>query len=132
MAKSIAFRNRGTGADILRGVVAAIAATGILVLVFALLISLFDFSDGVIRTVNQLIKLAAVYCGVWAAVPRGNDNGLLRGMLVGFLYMAAGVMVYALLTAQRLTALSYAADLLMGIAAGGLMGLLRAKHVARN
>ena len=47
--------------------------------------------------------------------------------LVGFLYMAAGVLVYALLTGQRLTAFSYLADLLLGLAAGGLTGMVRSR-----
>ena len=39
--------------------------------------------------------------------------------------MGAGVLVYALLTGQPLAAFSYLADLLLGVAAGGLTGMLR-------
>lgn len=114
--------------DILKGVLLAIAVTAALVAAFALVISLFDLSDGVIRTVNQALKLLAVYVGVRAAVQPGSERGLLRGAAVGAVYMAAGVMVYALLTAQGLTPFAYAADVLMGVAAGGLIGLLRARR----
>ena len=127
MRTAITRRAGGAWAGILRGVVVAITVTAALVVIFALLISLFDFSDGAIRTVNQLIKLAAILAGVCLAVPRGGEQGLLRGAAVGLIYMAAGVLVYALLTAQRLTAFAYATDLLMGIAAGGLMGLIRGR-----
>ena len=57
----------------------------------------------------------------------GTGGGVPRGALVGFLYMAAGVLVYALLTGQRLTAFSYLADLLLGLAAGGLTGMVRSR-----
>lgn len=120
-------RAGGMGWDILRGVLIAVAATAALVVIFALIISLFQVSDGVIRTVNQLIKLAAIAAGVCFAVRRGGDRALLRGAAVGLIYMAAGVLVYAVLTAQKLTASAYAADLLMGVAAGGLIGMIRGR-----
>lgn len=128
MSTGIARRMRGTGMSILKGVLAAVAVTGLLVVIFALLISLFHFSDGTVRAVNQLIKLAAVLAGVWLAVPQGGDNAVLRGAAVGLIYMAAGVLVYAVLTAQHLTAFAYLADLLMGLAAGGLLGMLRGRQ----
>ena len=114
---------------IARGVLFAVAVTVALVCIFALLISLFDFSDGLIHTANQVIKVLAIGVGVFAAVRPGSERGLLRGALVGGLYMAAGVLVYALFTQQQLPAAAFLADLLMGIAAGGLIGLLRARAV---
>lgn len=126
--KSMSARRSGkTGKSIVRGVLTAVAATVILVAVFALLISLFQFSDGVIRLINQIIKLLSVFAGVWTAVAPGGERGLLRGAAVGFVYMALGVTVYALLTGQHLAFGAYLADILMGVAAGGLLGLLRAR-----
>ena len=114
-------------AGIIKGVLLAIAATAVLVGVFALVISLIDISDGAVRGVNQGIKLLAIILGVLAAVRPGSDGGTLRGVLVGLIYMAAGVLVYALLTSQRLLASAYLADLLLGVAAGGLTGMLRGR-----
>jgi len=113
----------------LRGVAVSVIATVILVLVFALLLSLFDFSDGFVHTVNQIIKLLSVGAGVFASVFPGSEKGLLRGAAVGLVYMTAGVALYAVLTGQQLSASAYLADILMGAAAGGLIGLLRAKAV---
>lgn len=112
---------------IARGVILSILATAVLVILFALLISLFDFSDSLIHLVNQLIKIAAIGAGVFYAVFPGSSKGLLYGALVGLIYMAAGVIVYALLTGQQCTVSAYLADILMGVAAGGLIGLLRSR-----
>ena len=101
--------------------------TAAAVIVFALVLSFARLSDGVIRAVNQVIKLVAIYLGVRAAVGTGTGRPLLRGMLVGLIYMAVGVMLYAVLTAQHLSAYAYAADILMGVAAGGLIAMLRAR-----
>ena len=91
---------------------------------FALIIGLLDVSDGVIRIVNQCIKLGAIFLGVRAVVPRGAENGIRRGALLGLIYMGVGVLLYALLSGQKLTLLGYLIDVLMGVAAGGLSGML--------
>ena len=83
--------------------------------------------DGAVRGVNQGIKLLAIILGVRAAVARGSEGGVTRGALVGLLYMAVGVLVYALLSAQKLSATAYLADLLLGVAAGGLTGMVRGR-----
>lgn len=127
MNRTIARRLNSPWAAMIKGMLLAIAATAVLVAVFALVISLVDISDGAVRGVNQAIKLISIILGVLAAVRRGSTDGVLRGALVGLCYMAAGVLVYALLTAQRLTAFSYLADLLLGVAAGGLTGMLRGR-----
>lgn len=120
-------RLNGAWAGILKGVFLAIAATAALVAVFALIISLAAIPDNAVRAVNQGIKLLAIVLGVCAAVARGGENGAARGALVGLAYMAVGVLVYALLAGRTLAAFSYLADLLLGIAAGGLTGMLRSR-----
>jgi len=126
--KTHASRRNGTiFGGIIKGVLLSVAATVVLVAIFALLISFFEFSDGLIHTVNQIIKLLAILAGVWVAVQPGSERGLARGAAVGLIYMAAGVMVYAAWTGQHLSAGAYAADILMGVAAGGLFGLWRAR-----
>ena len=127
MIRTTARRQGGVWLSLLKGVLLAVAVTLVLVAVFALVISLFSVPDGVVRGVNQGIKLLAIVLGVRAAVSRGGEGGILRGALVGLAYMAVGVLVYALLTAQKLSAVAYLADLLLGVAAGGLTGMARGK-----
>ena len=43
---------------------------------------------------------------------------------VGLLYMALGVALYALLSGQQASATAYLADLGMGVAAGGVVGMI--------
>lgn len=107
-----------------RGILVSVAATAAAVILFAVIIGLTDVSDGVIRIVNQLIKIGAIFLGVRVIVPRGAENGVRKGALLGLIYMGAGVLAYALLSAQRLTLLGYLIDLMMGVAAGGLSGMI--------
>ena len=94
------------------------------ILLFAFMMQWLKPSDGVIRVVNQLIKLAAIFVGVRLAVGTGGERGLLTGALVGFLYMLLGVVLYALLSGQQLPLTSYLSDIAMGIAGGGIAGAL--------
>ena len=121
------FREGKTLSGVMAVLLLAALFTAAAVIVFALVLSFARLSDGVIRAVNQVIKLVAIYLGVRAAVGTGTGRPLLRGMLVGLIYMAVGVMLYAVLTAQHLSPYAYAADILMGVAAGGLIAMLRAR-----
>ena len=125
---------RGTGKPMAfwRGLAVSVLATAAAVIVFALIISFVDMSDGVIRVVNQLIKAGAVFLGVRAIVPRGDDGGIRRGALLGLVYMGLGVLIYALFTQQKISWQGYLTDVLMGVAAGGLSGMLLGSLRARQ
>lgn len=116
-------RAAGKNTALWRGVLLSIAATLAAVVLFSVAIGLWDIPDGVIRVINQVIKVGAIFLGVQAVVPRGDEGGIRRGALVGLIYMGVGVLVYALLSQQKITWLDYVIDVLMGIAAGGLSGM---------
>lgn len=125
-------RSTGKQTAFWRGLAVAVLTTAVAVIVFALIISFVDMSDGVIQIVNQLIKAAAVFLGVKTIVPRGDENGIRRGALLGLAYMGLGVLVYALLTQQKISWTGYLIDVLMGVAAGGLSGMLLGSMRARQ
>ena len=109
---------------LLKGLGAALLVTVAGVAVFALLMQWIRPSDSLVRLINQLLKLASVGAGVYVAVGRGCEGGLLRGAAVGLLYMALGVALYAFFSGQGAPATAYLADLGMGVAAGGIVGMI--------
>ena len=117
-------RTQGTWGRIFKGLIVAVAVSAGGILLFALLMQWLKPSDGVIRVFNQVLKLVSIVAGVWSAVGRGGEKGLIRGAAVGLLYMGLGVSLYALLTGQNLPATSYLGDLGMGVAGGGLTGMI--------
>lgn len=120
-------RNRKTvWGQLLRGLLTAVGVTLVCVLLFALLMQWLKPSDQVIRIVNQLIKLGSIFAGVYAAVGRGGENGLLLGAGVGLSYMLLGVLLYALLSGQKLPWTAYLSDIAMGVAGGGIAGAIAA------
>ena len=75
-------------------------------------------------TGRGVLKLASIGAGVYVAVGRGCEGGLLRGALVGLVYMVIGVGMYALLSGQSAPVSAYLADLGMGVAGGGIVGMI--------
>lgn len=117
-------RKQGGVNWLLKGTGVAVAVTVILVIVFAVIIGLTDMEDGLIRIINQGIKVLSIFLGVKCAVPAGSDNAIRRGVVIGLVYMGVGLLLYALLSGQQMTVLSYVLDVMMGVAAGGLSGML--------
>ena len=108
---------RGGSMQLLRGLGAAMA-------VFALLMQWVKPTEDTVRIFNQLLKVVSVAIGTYIAVGRGQEGGLLRGALIGLLYMALGVAAYALLSGQGAPWTAYLADLAMGTATGGIIGAI--------
>ena len=116
-------RQSSLWAGLFKGLLAAIGVTLVCVLLFALLMQWLRPSDHVIRVINQLIKLGAIFAGVKVMAGR-SSTGLLNGALLGLCYMALGVGIYSLLSGQQLPFSAYLSDIAMGIAGGGICGAL--------
>ena len=119
-------RGKGKGAllQVIRGVLVGASLTVIAIAIFALALNWWDASDRAISAINQVVKFAAILAGVSAALSGAQGSGTLRGACVGVLYMAAGIVCCSLLMGQSVRFSAYLADLGMGIAAGGLFGMI--------
>ena len=122
--RSRRYRQKNLWALLLRGLLVAIGTTLVCVLIFALLMQWLRPSDPAIRIVNQLIKLGAIFAGVKAMIGRGSEKALLHGALLGLVYMALGVGLFAILSGQQLPWTAYLSDIAMGIAGGGICGAI--------
>ena len=121
-------KKAGVLGALFRGLLAAVAVTVLGVVVFALVIKWLSPNDTIISVMNQALKLLAVLAGTRAAVRGGGSGVVLRGAAVGLAYMAVGVIGYAFLSGLTLSPAAYLADLGMGVAAGGLFGMVLTKR----
>ena len=109
---------------VLRGVLLAAAVTVLGVALFALILNWWNASDRAITAINQVVKFVSILAGVTSAMRGGERGSVLRGASVGVLYMALGIVCYCLLIGQNPRLTAYLADLGMGLAAGGLFGMI--------
>ena len=99
-------------------------------LVFALVLSLTDLGDGVIRPVNQFIKLAAVFCGVVISVK--GEKGFLKGLAIGLAATVLSFLVFGLIGGGLSFGWAILIDLVCGAVMGGLSGAISVNLPGRN
>ena len=109
---------------LVKGLAAAVLVTVAGVAIFALVMQWVKPTEDAVRVFNQVLKLVSIAVGVYVAVGRGGNGGLIRGAAVGLLYMAVGVALYAVLSGQQAPLTAYLADLGMGVAGGGIVGMI--------
>ena len=119
-------RGKGKGAlgAVIKGVLVGASVTVIGVAVFALILNWWDASDRAITAINQVVKFVSILAAVVSALGSDGRGGVLRGVCVGLLYMALGIVCYCLLMGQQPAFSGYLADLGMGIASGGLFAMI--------
>lgn len=117
---------------VMRGVLVGASITVIAVIVFALALNWWDAGDRSIAAINQVVKFVAILAGVSSALAGESEGGATRGACVGALYMALGIVCCSLLMGQRPQLTGYLADLGMGVAAGGLFGMILTGRAGRK
>ena len=110
--------------SVFKGVLVAASVTVLGVAVFALILNWWNASDRAITAINQVVKFVSILAGVTSAMGVGESVSPLRGAVVGFIYLALGIVCYCLLIGQNVQLGGYLADLGMGLAAGGLFGMI--------
>ena len=126
----MAVRRKNVAVDLFRGLLIAILLTLVAMLAAAALAMLARVSDSAIRALNQAIKLGAILFGVRAAVPRGGVHGFATGAAVAMAYMILGYGMYALLGGGAFSIVAMLGEILIGAAAGGAIGAIRASQSA--
>ena len=119
-------RGRGKSAlgAVIKGVLVGASITVIAIAIFALILNWWNASDRAITAINQVVKFVSILAGVVTALGADAQGGVMRGICVGFLYMWLGIICYCLLMGQNPEFSGYMADLGMGIASGGLFGMI--------
>ncbi len=120
---------------ILVGVMAASVITIVLMVILTGAVVLKGLDDGVIRAVNQVIKVVSVLAGVLFGVGRGGEKGLLTGAAIGIGYILVGYGLYSIIDGMhanaRIMAIEEAAGGLIGASAGVVLANMRAGKRAR-
>ena len=115
---------RGTCLSILKGLAAAVLVTLPGMLLLAVLVVYAHLDDRLLLTLNQVLKLLAVFAGAWTAVGPGGTRGFARGAVIGLVYIALGYGACALWDGILISGGMLAAEFLMGTLLGGISGAL--------
>ncbi|MBQ3214063.1 MAG: TIGR04086 family membrane protein [Clostridia bacterium] len=116
--------NKGAIMPIFKGVLVAVCASIIGILLFAFILRFVFLSDTAIKIVNQIIKIVSVLFGVMVCVKKDKNKGLLKGALVGGLYTLSSYFLFSLLVASFNFSLTIFYDLIFSMVAGVIFGVL--------
>ena len=125
MSSEVAIRDKKQKfLSLFSGTLLSIASTLIMILLFALLIRFFNISDNVIFPINQIIKVVSLFLGIIVVLNKQNNNGFLKGILLGFLYYLLSTIVFSILQGGFSFKLNNLFDLLLTTLIGGIIGLI--------
>ena len=126
MSKTSVYTENTNGKNILNmfvGVGVALIVSLVLILLFALLIKWFDWSDGIITPANIVIKIVSIAVGVIFITKDGN-KGALKGAFMGLIYILMCFLVFSLLNGSFIFSISIVYDALLGLVGGAILGVI--------
>lgn len=127
--------NTGKRTDLLgiaRGIAVSAAITLLGMLALGLAAGYTKITDSTIQTLNQCLKLVSVIAGALLAVRMGGQRGMLKGALVGALYMLLGLALVGALTTTQPDWKVLLSELAISAAIGAASGVLAANLPERR
>jgi len=115
--------------SVVKGVATSVIITLVGVLIFAFVVKSAMLNTGVIKSVNQFIKVLSVFLGVATSI-RGK-LGLVKGIIIGVLATVITYVLFAFISASVHFGKEFFIDLLFGLIVGGVSGII-AVNVKKN
>jgi len=119
------------GISLVKGVITAIFATLVGVLVFAFIIKQTGLSSNLIRPINQAIKGISIFIGCLIGIKGRKEKSLLKGVLIGFIYAIVSFLLFSALNGNFNFNKSFFIDIvfltLMGTISGVICSLVLKK-----
>ena len=115
---------KGNVKPIIKGVLVALAISLVAILLFAFLLRWTNISDSIIAPVNQVIKGVSTFLGVFFGLKKVKQNGIINGLIIGFLYTIVAFLVFSLLDGAFCFDKSLLNDILFGTIIGAICGII--------
>ena len=109
---------------ITRGTIVALCIVMVSILLFAFIVKWASLSESVISAVNQIIKIVAIFFGVWACIKKSSEKYLYKGMLVGALFSVLSFLLFSALNGTFSLDLTFVWDLVFATAIGAISAVI--------
>lgn len=109
---------------VLKGVLFALCISLVAILLFAFLLRFTNISENLISPVNQVIKGISIFLGVLFGMKKVKENGILNGLLIGFLFTVFAFLVFSLLDGQFVFDKTLLNDIIFGSIIGAICGII--------
>lgn len=108
--------------SIIKGVLFAVIVSLMSVLIFAFIVQIANLQSGVIKAVNQFIKIISVFLSCMFFV--NKKAGLIRGAIIGVFFTLITYLIFALFFSQIDFGFSFFVDIIFMLVIGGLAGII--------
>ena len=108
--------------QIAKGVLTTVVVSLFAVLIFAGVIRFTALNTGVIKSVNQFLKIIAIFLGCFYSLR--ENKGLLKGLLVGSLSALTITLIFALISSEVSFGLNLIIDIMFMAVVGAISGII--------
>ena len=115
--------DRGYVFEIFKANIIALIVALLAMLLSALIVKLFNVSDGAIPIFNQVIKSLAIFIGCITSL-RKPKNGWLRGLICWFIFVWLSYVIFSLINSHFEMGLSLLNDCVLGTVTGMISGII--------
>lgn len=109
---------------ILKGSLIALCFTMLGILIFAFILKFTNIPESVIAPVNQVIKGASVFLGVFIGLKKSKEMGLVSGLMIGLIYTLVAFTVFSVLDGGFCFDKRLLNDTLFGGVMGAICGII--------
>lgn len=110
--------------NILKGSLISLALSLVLILIFAFFIKYVAVPENAIKPINQVIKGISLLVGIFIALKKSSQMGLINGLLIGLTYTILAFVVFSILDGHFEFSKTLVNDLLFGGIIGGICGVI--------
>ncbi len=109
---------------ILKGALNALIVSLLSILLFAFIIKLTSLSDGLIKPINQVIKVLSILIGCFFAFKKDGEKTLLKGAIIGLVYTLLAYVLFSALNGKFEFSMSLVYDVLFSMAIGVICAII--------
>lgn len=122
--KKLKLGNSSSVLTILKGALNALIVSLLSILLFAFIIKLTSISDGLIKPINQVIKVLSIFLGCMFAFKKDGEKTILKGAIIGVVYTILAFVLFSILNGKFEFSASLIYDLLFSIAIGVICAII--------
>ena len=104
----------------LKGSLISVCVSLVAILLFAFIIKLTGMSKGLIKVINQIIKIVSIFLGTFFILRKTGQKGLFTGIIVGLLYTIIAFVVFSILNGKFAFDITLLIDIIFGVAIGAI------------
>ncbi len=108
--------------QVLKAVIISLSILLVGILLFSIVVKFAILNDGVIKAVNQFVKILAIFLGAFFSIKEGK--GLLKGVLIGFIFAVVSNLIFSIMAKAQFFSLSFLIDVAFGSVIGIISGII--------